>query len=95
VCPARPKRAPGAPNTAYSRQIMSQNHRRAAPAIDPTKKSSLFEVPYNIYNQSQVVTPQHQVSTASSPALSAVELIFASSAEGPCHIYRNECWTGG
>jgi hypothetical protein len=25
---------------------MSQNHRRAAPAIDPTKKSSLFEVPF-------------------------------------------------
>jgi hypothetical protein len=24
---------------------MSQNHRRAAPEIDPTKKSSLFEVP--------------------------------------------------
>src|SRR5579864_6933486 len=24
---------------------MSQNHRPAAPAIDPTKKSSLFEVP--------------------------------------------------
>jgi hypothetical protein len=24
---------------------MSQNHRRAAPVIDPTKKSSLFEVP--------------------------------------------------
>jgi hypothetical protein len=40
-----PKRAPGAPNTACSRQIMSQNHRRAAPAIDPTKNSSLFEVP--------------------------------------------------
>jgi hypothetical protein len=27
---------------------MSQNHRPAAPAIDPTKKSSLFEVPYNL-----------------------------------------------
>jgi hypothetical protein len=27
-----------------SRQIMSQNHRCAAPAIDPTKQSSLFEV---------------------------------------------------
>ena len=40
-----PKRAPGAPNTACSRQIMSQNHRRAAPAIDPKKNSSLFEVP--------------------------------------------------
>jgi hypothetical protein len=25
---------------------MSQNHRPAAPAIDLTKKSSLFEVPY-------------------------------------------------
>lgn len=25
---------------------MSQNHRRAAPTIDPTQKSSLFEVPY-------------------------------------------------
>ena len=25
---------------------MSQNHRPAAPAIDPTKKSSLFEVPF-------------------------------------------------
>jgi hypothetical protein len=45
VCPARPKRAPGAPNAAYSRQIMSQNHRRDAPAINPTKNSSLFEVP--------------------------------------------------
>ena len=39
-------RAPGAPNTAYSRQIMSQNHGRDAPAINSTKKSSLFEVPY-------------------------------------------------
>src|SRR5262249_32115930 len=38
-------RAPGAPNTAYSRQIMSQNHGRNAPAINSTKKSSLFEVP--------------------------------------------------
>jgi hypothetical protein len=27
---------------------MSQNHRPAAPAIDPTKKSSLFEVPLSI-----------------------------------------------
>jgi hypothetical protein len=26
---------------------MSQNHRPAAPAIDLTKKSSLFEVPMN------------------------------------------------
>jgi hypothetical protein len=26
-------------------KLMNQNHRRAAPAIDPTKKSSLFEVP--------------------------------------------------
>lgn len=25
---------------------MRQNHHRAAPAIDPTKNSSLFEVPY-------------------------------------------------
>jgi hypothetical protein len=47
VCPARPKRAPGPQNTAYSRQTMSQNHRPAAPAIDLTKKSSLFEVPYS------------------------------------------------
>ena len=45
MCPARPKRAPGPQNTAYSRQTMSQNHRPAAPAVDPTKKSSLFEVP--------------------------------------------------
>src|SRR5450759_1767978 len=45
-CPARPKRAPGPQNTAYSRQTMSQNHHRAAPAIDPTKNSSLFEVPF-------------------------------------------------
>jgi hypothetical protein len=37
VCPARPMRAPGAPNTAYSRQIMSQNHVRDAPAINSTK----------------------------------------------------------
>jgi hypothetical protein len=28
---------------------MSQNHRSAAPAIDPTKKSSLFEVPQSEY----------------------------------------------
>jgi hypothetical protein len=27
---------------------MSQNHRRAAPTIDPTQKSSLFEVPYSV-----------------------------------------------
>jgi hypothetical protein len=27
---------------------MSHNHRRAAPAIDPTKKTSLFEVPPTI-----------------------------------------------
>jgi hypothetical protein len=26
---------------------MSQNHRRAAPVIDPKKKSPLFEVPIN------------------------------------------------
>ena len=45
VCPARPMRAPAAPNTAYSRQIMSQNHGRDAPAINSTKKLSLFEVP--------------------------------------------------
>jgi hypothetical protein len=45
VCPAHPKRAPGPQNTAYSRQTMSQNHRPAAPATNPTKKSSLFEVP--------------------------------------------------
>jgi Winged helix-turn helix len=30
---------------------MSQNHRHAAPAIDPTKKSSLFEVPYNLLHR--------------------------------------------
>jgi tripartite-type tricarboxylate transporter receptor subunit TctC len=29
---------------------MSQNHRRAAPAIDPTKKSPLFEVPASSWN---------------------------------------------
>src|SRR5580700_1866444 len=28
---------------------MSQNHRPAAPAINPTKKSSLFEVPTTVY----------------------------------------------
>jgi hypothetical protein len=38
-------RAPGAPNAAYSRQIIGQNHRRDAPAINPMEKSSLFEVP--------------------------------------------------
>jgi hypothetical protein len=31
---------------------MSQNHRPAAPAIDLTKKSSLFEVPFNQLSQS-------------------------------------------
>jgi len=31
---------------------MSQNHRRDAPAINPTKNSSLFEVPYRL-NQSK------------------------------------------
>ena len=36
---------PGAPNKAYSRQVISQNHRSAAPAIKPTKTTSLFEVP--------------------------------------------------
>jgi hypothetical protein len=46
VCRARPKRAPSALNTAYSRQIMSQNHGRDAPAINSTKNLSLFEVPY-------------------------------------------------
>jgi predicted amidohydrolase YtcJ len=30
---------------------MSQNHRPAALTIDPTKKSSLFEVPYNLFTQ--------------------------------------------
>jgi hypothetical protein len=30
---------------------MSQNHRPAAPAIDLTKKSSLFEVPYILLNR--------------------------------------------
>ena len=44
MCGACPMRAHGAPNAAYSRQIMSQNHRCATPAIDPTKKPSLFEV---------------------------------------------------
>ena len=29
---------------------MSQNHRCATPAIDPTKKPSLFEVPYSMSN---------------------------------------------
>jgi hypothetical protein len=30
---------------------MSQNHSRAAPAINPTKKSSLFEVPFSHLRQ--------------------------------------------
>jgi hypothetical protein len=30
---------------------MNQNQRRAAPAIDPTKNSSLFEVPGNVLDQ--------------------------------------------
>jgi hypothetical protein len=55
VCPARPKRAPAAPNTAYSRQIMSQNHGRDAPAINPTRKLSLFEVPLVVF---VLVAPQ-------------------------------------
>src|SRR5580704_15783624 len=44
-----PKRTPGPQNTAYSRQTMSQNHRPAALTIDPTKKSSLFEVPFGLF----------------------------------------------
>jgi hypothetical protein len=31
---------------------MRENHRRAAPAIDPTKKSSLFEVPLSRFQAS-------------------------------------------
>ena len=45
----RRKSRVGAPNTAYSRQIMSQNHRRDALAINPTKNSSLFEVPASLF----------------------------------------------
>jgi cellulose synthase/poly-beta-1,6-N-acetylglucosamine synthase-like glycosyltransferase len=57
VCPARRKRAPGPQNTAYSRQTMSQNHHRAAPVIDPTKNSTLFEVPIIIpcYNEEKTL----------------------------------------
>jgi hypothetical protein len=51
VCRARPMRAHGAPNAAYSRQIMSQNHRCATPAIDPMKKPSLFEVPFSFQSK--------------------------------------------
>jgi hypothetical protein len=37
---------------------MSQNHRPAAPAIDPTKKSSLFEVPLsNKFNSFSPAAP--------------------------------------
>jgi hypothetical protein len=41
---------------------MSQNHRRAAPAIDPTKKSSLFEVPLrlDLFVRQIVKRLQHQ-----------------------------------
>jgi aerobic-type carbon monoxide dehydrogenase small subunit (CoxS/CutS family) len=45
VCPARPMRAPGAPNTAYSRQIMSQNNGRGAPAINSTKNHHCSRCP--------------------------------------------------
>ena len=48
MCPAHPKRAPGPQNTAYSRQIMSKITVPAAPAIDPMKNSSLFEVPFTL-----------------------------------------------
>jgi hypothetical protein len=36
---------------------MSQNHRPAAPAIDPTKKSSLFEVPSRMIKFPNVGNP--------------------------------------
>jgi hypothetical protein len=49
VCPARPKRAQGAQKKTYSRQIMSRNNRHAAPGINSTKNSSLFEVPLSSF----------------------------------------------
>src|SRR6202023_688209 len=53
-----PSGAPGPQNTAYSRQTMSQNHRPAAPAIDPTKKPSLFEVPFGHFTLFASCAPQ-------------------------------------
>jgi hypothetical protein len=45
---------------------MSQNHSRAAPAIDPTKKSSLFEVP--LIKRRMIILPRldrcHLISAA-------------------------------
>src|ERR1700691_418998 len=38
----------GRTKKAYSRQIMSRNHRHPAPGINSTKNSSLFEVPLNV-----------------------------------------------
>ena len=38
---------------------MSQNHRPAAPAIDPTKKSSLFEVPFKLKAMGLAPTEMH------------------------------------
>jgi hypothetical protein len=36
---------------------MSQNHRPAAPAIDPTKKSSLFEAPLRVSDLNSLPVP--------------------------------------
>jgi hypothetical protein len=37
---------------------MSQNHRRAAPTIDPAKKSSLFEVPLTVIGSETLTGPK-------------------------------------
>jgi hypothetical protein len=59
---------------------MSQNHRPAAPAINPTKKSSLFEVPlihsFVTFGRSH----RHQLpSNAALPVMKAFQQAF------PCH----------
>jgi hypothetical protein len=38
----------------HSRQINNENDRRAATAVEPTTKSSLFEVPYNLPRESDL-----------------------------------------